>query len=403
MRILVVTQYFWPENFRINSLAKDLCSRGHEVTVLTGIPNYPKGKIFPGYRNFSWSSETYDGIKIKRVPMVPRGNATAFRLAINYFSFAISSSLYVLFLLKGKYDVIFVFEPSPITVGIPAILIKKLKKIPILFWVQDLWPESLSATGALESKSLISMLSWLVKYIYNKCDYILVQSNAFIPSIEKCGVDKNKIKYFPNSAEKIYKPIDPRKVNLKSDIPEGFVVMFAGNIGAAQSIDTIVNAALILKQHDSIKWVFIGDGRYKDWLKEQITTHQLDNSVYWLKQKPMEDMPEYFSTADVLLATLKNDPIFSLTIPSKVQSYLACAKPIVASIDGETARIIEESGGGLAVPAENAEELANAVLEMCQMTEKERINIGANGRKYFEANYESERLVQQLEQWMSDL
>jgi len=402
LRILIVTQYFWPENFRINSLAKDLYSRGHDVTVYTGLPNYPEGKVFPGYRRFFCYTETYDGIEIKRVPMIPRGNATSFRLAINYLSFALSSSFSALFFLRSEYDVIFVYEPSPITVGIPAILLRKLKKIPILFWVQDLWPESLSATGAIQSKGLLDMVSGLVKYIYNRCDYILVQSNAFIEPIEKCGVNKNKIKYFPNSAEKIYKPIDPININLKLYLPEGFVVMFAGNIGVAQSIETIIKAALILKQYDSIKWVIIGDGRNKDWLKEQIITHQLDSTVYFLKQKPMEDMPGYFSTADVLLATLKNDPIFSLTIPSKVQSYLACAKPIIASIDGETARIIKESGGGLSVPAENAKELANAVLEMYQMTEKERINMGSNGRKYFEENYESERLVEQLEQWMSD-
>ena len=403
MRILIITQYFWPENFRINSLAKDLFSKGHEITIYTGLPNYPKGKIFPGYRKFCWSSETYDGIKITRVPMIPRGNASSFRLSINYFSFAISSTLSAFFLLKNEYDVIFVYEPSPITVGIPAIWVKKLKKIPILFWVQDLWPESLSATGAIQSKILLNMVSRLVKYIYNKCDYILVQSNAFVTSIEKCGVHKSKIKYFPNSAEKIYKPVDSNKVNLKADLPKGFVVMFAGNIGVAQSIETIIKAALILKEYNFIKWVIIGDGRNKDWLKKKIVDHQLDSTVYLIEQKPAEEMPDYFSMADVLVATLKDDPIFSLTIPSKVQSYLACAKPIAVSINGETARVIKESGGGISVPAENPKEFANAIFRIYQMSEEDRMNMGLSGRKYFEENYESEKLVEQLEQWMGEL
>lgn len=403
MKILVISQYFWPENFRINELVKDLQSRGHKITVFTGLPNYPNGKIFSGYCKYGWRTDNYDGIIVKRVPLIARGSGSRVRLAFNYLSFVFFSCISAPFSLRDKYDVIFVYEPSPITVCLPAILIKKIKKTSIILWVQDLWPESLSATGAVKSASFVRLVSYLVKYIYHACDLILVQSNAFISSITRLGIDEKKINYFPNSAEKLYRPISSQEINNSFDLPEGFRIIFAGNIGSAQSIGTILEAASILKYNTSIQWIIIGDGRKKRWLEDKIEEKQLKASMHLVGYKPLDDMPYYFAKADVLLATLRREPIFSLTVPSKIQSYLACGKPIVAAIDGETARVIEDSGGGISVSAESAEELAAAILCIFNMSVEERIEMGTHGRKYFEDHFDSTKLVDQLEKWMLKL
>ena len=403
MKLLIITQYFWPESFRINDLVQELQKRGHKITVFTGLPNYPSGKIFSGYCKFCWLKENYNGISITRVPIVPRGKGTRIQLVLNYISFVIFSCLSAPFFLRSEYDLIFVYEPSPITVCYPAILIKKLKKIPIILWVQDLWPESLSATGAINSTYFLKIIGYIVKYIYKACDLILVQSKAFIPSIKRFGVYDNSINYYPNSAEKLYRPIDRNDAKYSDQLPDGFRVIFAGNIGSAQSMETILEAANILKSKLSIQWIILGDGRKKKWMGQEIVKLQLKSTVHLIGERPLEDMPHYFAQADILLATLKRDPIFSSTIPSKVQSYFACGKAIVAAIDGETASVIQESGGGISVPAENADELAKAVLKMYNIPDEERKKMGLRGRKYFEENFESEKLINQLEHWMIEL
>ncbi len=400
MRILVVTQYFWPENFRINDLVLGLQQRGHRVTVLTGIPNYPGGRFFPGYGFFAKRKEDYQGVKVLRVPMLARGKKGAARLFLNYLSFAFSASLFAPFLCRDEYDAIFVYEPSPITVGLPALALKRLKKLPLLFWVQDLWPESLSATGAVKSARILEMVEKLVRHIYRRCDLILVQSEAFIPSIEKLGVGRDRIVYFPNSAEDVY-----QSGGLPEDsvvIPEGFRVMFAGNIGVAQDFGTILDAAERLKPYPDIKWLILGDGRMSHWVKEQIGARGLEDSVHLLGRHDVGKMPWFFSRADVMLVTLKKEPIFALTIPSKVQSYLACGKPIVAALDGEGGRVIEEADAGVVVASEDAKGLADAVLRMYRMPCGEREAMGMNGLRYFQANFERTMLLDRLEAWFHE-
>jgi len=403
MKILVLTQYFWPENFRINDLTAGLVEKGHEVTVLTGIPNYPGGSFFPGYGMFKNMRQGYRGAKIIRVPLVPRGNGGKFRLVFNYFSFAFFASILAPFVCSGKYDVIFVYEPSPISVGLPAIVLKKIKSARILFWVQDLWPESLSATGAVSFSPVLTIVKRLVRFIYHECALILVQSRAFIPSVQSFGIDSERILYFPNSAEEFYRPVEMKADAVERKlIPPGFIVMFAGNIGAAQDFGTIIAAAEILKGYEAIHWVIIGDGRMLPWVREEITVRNLNANFLFLGRHPAEMMPQYFALADVLLVTLKDEEIFSFTIPAKVQSYLACAKPIIASLSGEGARVIQESGAGFSCPPENPDALAKMVLKMYHMDERERHSIGLKGRRYFENNFEREMLLEQLNKILKD-
>lgn len=401
MRLLVVSQYFWPENFRISDLVADMVERGHQVTVLTGQPNYPSGRFFPGYSWHRPRTETYQGATIVRVPLVSRGSAGAIRLALNYLSFAAFGALGVWLRLRGKFDAIFVFEVSPITVGIPAIVASRRFKAPILFWVLDLWPESLTAAGGVQSPRVLRAVDRLVRWIYRHCARVLVQSRAFIPEIARHGVPHSKILYFPGWGESLFQPLQHANSALLPPLPEGFKLLFAGNIGEAQDLPTVLQAAALLREHAHIHWLIAGDGRMAAWAKKEAQRRGL-SQVHFLGRYPLESMPHFYAAADALLLPLKREPIFALTIPGKLQSYLACARPILAMLDGEGARIVEQAGVGLTCPAGDAEGLAKQVLNLAAMPEPERRAMGLNGRKYYEANFDRTRLFDQLEIWLKD-
>ena len=403
MKILIVTQYFWPENFRINDLVAALVERGHKVTILTGKPNYPAGSFFSGYGYFSKSREPCQGAQIKRVPVLPRGNGTSLRLALNYASFAFFGLALGPFYCRDRYDLIFVYQPSPVTSVLPAILLKKIKKVPLQLNILDLWPETLVATGAVRSRLVLGMVEKLTSLIYRHCDQILVQSKGYIePLIEK-GVAASRIEYFPTSAEDLFK--NPGKGSAAQTLPvlpSGFRVVFAGNVGDAQDFETILSAAELTRSKPDIHWIVVGDGRRLDWVRTEIEKREL-RQVHLLGRFPLEDMPFFFHEADVLLVTLRKDPVFAMTIPGKVQSYLASGKAIVAAIDGEAARIISEAGAGAAVPAGDPERLARAVLELHKLTESERSQMGARGKEYFEQHFDREKLLKKLVGWMEKL
>lgn len=404
MKVLIVTQYFWPESFRINDLALGLRDRGHEVTVYTGKPNYPEGRFFDGYGFFGRSQEDFEGVRVLRVPLLPRGRGGPVRLFLNFLSFALIASALAPFRCRGGYDAILVYEPSPVTVGLPAVVLKWFRGAPLLFWAQDLWPETLSATGAVRSQAVLALVDRLVRFIYRRCDLLLVQSRAFAPHVQAQGVPADRVRYFPNSAEALYQPaaVGPEAPERKL-LPEGFRVLFAGNIGAAQDFETIVAAAERLRDERGIHWVILGDGRMQPWVQSEIERRKLGATVHLLGRHPVESMPRFFALADALLVTLRNEPIFSLTIPTKIQSYLACGRPLVAALDGEGARVVQESGAGLAVGAGDAAALADAVLGLQRMPAAAREAMGRSGRRYFEQHFEREMLLTRLEQWMAEV
>ena len=385
-------------------MALGLRERGHIVTVFTAIPNYPSSRFFPGYGCFRKLRENYFGIKVPRVPQAPRGGGGKVRLAINYLSFTLSMSLLAPLVCRGEYDLIFVWESSPVTIGLPALVLKKTKSAPIMFWVQDLWPESLTATGAVKSPLVLRWVDELVRFIYRGCDRVLVQSRAFSPRVEKQGVEPRRILYFPNCAEDFYRPVDvePDAIERK-EMPDGFRILFAGNIGAAQDFGTILAAAERLKGYPEIHWVIMGDGRMRSWVEDEIRERELGRTVHLLGRRPPEAMPRYFSLVDVLLVTLRKEPIFTLTIPTKVQSYLACARPILAALEGEGARIIEEAEAGLSVAPEDPGALAEAALALYRTPETERNAMGLRGRKYSESHFERRMLLDLLECRMNEL
>lgn len=403
MRILIVTQYFWPEDFRINDIALELREHGHEVTVYTGVPNYPHGRFFAGYSAFRPSEQEFNGVKIIRAPLLPRGKGRGLRLALNFLSFALLASVLAPVRCRGSFDVILAYEPSPVTVGLPALVLKRLRRAPLLFWVQDLWPETLSATGAVRARWILALVARLVRFIYSGCDRILVQSRAFVEPVASLGVEPARILYLPNSAEALYRPMAvAADAAERASLPRGFRVVFAGNIGAAQDFETILAAAERLKSEPDIHWVIIGDGRMFSWVQEQVRERGLERSVHLLGRHPVESMPRFFALADVLLVTLKRDPVFALTVPSKVQSYLACARPILAALDGEGARVVTECGGGLAVATQDPQALAAAAHALYRTSQDERDAMGRRGRMYFEQHFDREVLLRRLVGWFEE-
>lgn len=393
-----MTQYFWPESFRINDLALGLRDRGHEVTVLTGLPNYPSGRLFPGY-NFSSHSDDFKGIPVARSPLITRGKSKGLRLALNYLSFAFSASLLGPWLCRSPVDAIFVFEPSPVIVGWPAMVMKWWKRAPILFWVQDLWPESLSATGTVKFGWGLGLVDRIVRHIYRHCDRVLIQSPGFREPIERQAVAPSKIVEFPNWAEALYQPIElPESAPERAELPVGFRLMFAGNIGTAQSFPTILRAAELCRDEPEIKWVILGDGREKEWVEEQVRSRGLSDCVCLLGHRPVEAMPRYFAAADVLLLTLKRDAAFARVIPCKLQSYLACGRPVLGGLDGDGANVIRQAGAGLVVSAEDAEGLAAAARRMLHSSQFDRERWGRNGFDYYQKHFERNRLLERLEQ-----
>lgn len=403
MRLLVVSQYFWPENFRINDLVAELVRRGHQVTVLTGLPNYPDGKVFQQFRVDPARYSHYEGSEVIRVPMMPRGQG-GLRLMLNYLSFAVNASVVGLWKLRGRqFDAIFAYEPSPITVGLPAAVMRAVKRAPLAFWVLDLWPETLQAIGAVRSHALLRAVGKLVAFIYRRCDLILAQSQSFIPQIRKYAGDGRRVVYFPSWAESIFdmqNAVPAAEVPLKSGI---FNVMFAGNIGDAQDFPAILAAAESLKSHAHIRWLIVGGGRMARWVADEIRRRNLQDCVLMLGRHPVERMPSFFKHANTLLVSLKDESIFSMTIPGKLQSYLAAGIPVVAMLNGEGAEVVRSSRSGLTCAAGDHAGLAAAVLNLSEMSNQEREIMGKNGLDVSVREFDRDTLIDRLEECIGQL
>lgn len=399
MKILVVTQYFWPEEFRINDICEGFIEQGHEVEVLTGIPNYPHGSFFEGHSLFKKGVREYKGARVRRVPLIPRGKDSFLKLGLNYISYTLTASVACLGLLFNKYDRVFVFQLSPITLALPGIIVSKIKRIPSIIYVQDLWPESLFTIKEINNKQVRSLLNKICSSIYKSFDKLLITSKSFEDKLVEKGVKREKIEYFPQWAEDFYSENIKIEV-LDRDINE-FVVTFAGNIGKAQSVDTIIEAANLAKNQKNIKWQILGDGSEFEYVKSLVDKYSLHENVVLLGRKPSSDMPKYFSSSDALIVTLRDDDILRATLPAKVQSYMASGKPILAAISGEGNRTIKDSKCGLVGEAEDYIKLYENVIKLFNMSAEERNTLGKNGKEYFNNNFTREKLLNQLEVIMS--
>jgi glycosyltransferase involved in cell wall biosynthesis len=330
---------------------------------------------------------------------VPRGlNATT--LALNYLSFALSAITIGAWKLRGQsFDLVFVFQLSPVTVGIAGANFRWLKRAPMVMWVLDLWPESLVSVGAVKSKWILKLVRFLVSAIYKKCDLILAQSRSFVPRIyETASAPDHKVEYFPSWAEVVFD--DGKNDQLAAELSNPhacFTIMFAGNLGVAQDLPAILDAAETLKGNSKVRWIIVGDGRMGQWLSTEILKRGLSTCVQMLGRFPVERMPSMYKCADALLVSLRDEPIFAMTIPGKMQSYLAAGIPVLAMLNGEGADVLKACRAGIATPAGDGKALARAVLEMIAMPKEDRDAMGANGVAYYRKEFERSELLSRLE------
>ena len=409
-RILFVCQYFYPEVFRGNDIAFHWAEEGHEVHVVTGVPNYPDGVFHKGYGVFKKRQETIKGVHVTHLPIVPRGNDSKIMLMLNYFSYFIVACMYVLWKVfadsfKGflgfkksfEFDFVFCQQLSPVMMSLPAVLYKKLKKVLLYTWVLDLWPESLSAAGGISNKHILGFFDWFVKKEYKWSDKILTSSKSFDQSIRTYGDYKGKIVYYPQWSDgSPSTPFLPPNYSLP-EILSGFKVMFAGAVGEAQGMECNMQATLLTKERKDIKWVIVGDGRRLPWVQQFVKEHGLEETVLTLGRYPSETMPLFFEKADVMLVSLTDSPLFNLYAPAKIISYMASGRPIIACLNGEGAEVVKAAECGWLVAAGDAEGLAKLVIRLADEN-KETLNAkGACGLKFYKENFDKEKCLSNLD------
>ena len=405
MKICIFTNHFYPEDFKVNDIAFELVNKGYDITVITAVPDYPKGKFFDGYNWFKKNNEDVYNCHVIRLPIIPRGKGTARNLAVQYLSYYISSSVFTFFhKFFHKYDAVFVHLTSPFFVGLAATQLKRYQKIPMIFWTLDLWPESITAAAGISNPLIINPLIKQVQKVYNHCDKILIGSKGFEQSILEKGQYKEKLVYFPNWCETVdssqtfekYQTVKP----FDSFSTRDFIVLFAGNIGEAQNLDCVVAAAIELsKENHEIKFVFLGDGRARTHLIQYSENNGVFNkTVFFPGRFPVESMPYFMGRASVLLVSLKDELIFNLTVPSKVQFYMAQGKPLIAMLNGDGADLINEAKCGIAVPANDKGAFIAALKKMSVMPKDDLFQMGKNGSRYYDQNFKKEYRIDQLDE-----
>lgn len=402
-RLLIVGQHYWPETFRISDIAEGLVERGYEVDVLCGTPNYPSGKFFSGYSFFGKKHEVHNGVNIYRVPEIPRGTNTNFRIFINFISFPFFAYFYVPFFLLKKYDRVLAYQLSPVFMSGPAIWIAKLKRIPLYFYVCDFWPHSLFSMIDFKNKLLRKLITWFSYWHYRRADGIMgVFKGMQERFVSDVGIPAEKTLYIAQAPEKIYEQ-QLHDVALEKRFKDTFNIVFAGNINPAQCFDIVTKAAQQVKNrgHANIRYVIIGDGMSRKWLENEVQKLGIDDQFVFEGLKPVNDIPRYQSIADAMLVALSKSPLFEYGIPAKVYSYFPSGKPLVAAMDGEGQRLINTMAkAGICVDSGDIDGLAHAIETLVTMPKKEREKMGVNGRRYYFAHFEREYNLDRLEQFV---
>jgi colanic acid biosynthesis glycosyl transferase WcaI len=395
VRILIISQYFYPENFRINQLAVALKEQGHELVVLTAQPNYPSGRFFEGHSFFGPSNEHYEGMEVIRVPIFPRGRGKSWQLVLNYLSFVFFATVFGLPRLRGEFDVCVSWCSSPITGAVPAIVNRWLRGTPVAVWVQDLWPETFFAVTKNKSVFLRRGLSALVRWIYQHVDQIWIQSPAYEQSVRAHGGKESQIELVPNWAEDLYDRDRWASVIADNVPPNSFV--FAGNLGRAQGLENLLDAAELLKENQPpAHWIFVGEGSLREWLADEVVKRGLQTQVTLLPRRPAGDMPKILKAAAATLITLGNDQVYAQTIPSKVQSCLAAGRPVLGTLFGEPARVINLANCGPVCAPQDPKTLAKTVKEFLQQPEEDREKLGQNGHAYYKAHFTQTLVVSRI-------
>ncbi|MCE7936360.1 glycosyltransferase WbuB [Candidatus Saccharibacteria bacterium CPR2] len=398
-KILIVTQHFWPENFRVNDISDFLIEKNCEIEVLCGIPNYPKGQFFDDYSWFKNRRQTHKGIKIRRAFEIPRGSNTNFRVFINYVSFPLASLFHIPRLLTKKYDRIFIAQYSPVLMGIAGILVGKIKKIDTTMYVFDLWPENLFSVLPVKNKFLCDLATKVSHWHYKKVNKLVALSERMKNHLQEITkLPDNKIMVLPQVCEKLYEQ-DIEDKDLAKRFKNGFNILFTGSITPAQSFETIINAAKLLKKDgiDDINWIIVGDGMSRKWLEGEVKKAGLWDSFYFEGMKPMEDIPRYTTMADLLVGCLVKSDLLEATIPAKVMSYFAAGRPMVLAMDGEVRDLVNNTVKcGLAGPTEDFKSLAENIKKIHALSKTEREKMGQRGRAYHFKHFERNMNLQKL-------
>lgn len=397
--ILIVCMHFYPVQFRVNDIALELVRRGYKVTVVTGIPNYPDAKFTKGYGWFKKRKENYQGIDIIRIPIFPRGN-NSISLILNYFSFNFFGFFFSIFSMV-KADHVFIYGTSPLLKAMVGLRYAKRKKIKSTLYVMDLWPESVQYAGGIDNKHVLSYLRRKMKRIYDLSDNILVSSKSFFEPIRSFNVEESKIIYWPQAAESVFNEKESSK---KTEIirDHKLNLIFTGTIAVAQGLNILVDVAEKLKQNNQkdIRFVLVGDGRAKADLIQYTKDKEVEPYFQFIDRKPVTDIPAYYAQSDAALLTLLDNPIFKLTIPAKLQSYMTYGIPVLASASGEVSSIIEESGCGLVSNSEDVKGLYDNIIRFIALSSTERSKMAVNGKEYANQNFSKDRLMNQLEEVM---
>ncbi|WP_027209444.1 glycosyltransferase family 4 protein [Butyrivibrio hungatei] len=406
-RILVICQYFYPEQFRINDICTEWVQRGYDVTVLTGIPNYPQGKFYKGYGLFKNRKETWNGIKIIRIPLIPRGHSPI-GLVLNYFSFPISGFFWNIF-TRIQADYVFMFETSPMTQCKIGVRYAKKHRAPLYLYVQDLWPENVEIVTGIHNPLIIKPIDRMVDKIYKACNEIFVTSPSFVEAVvnRKVPVPREKVHYWPQYAEDFYNVLD-REASIKElgdsdddSIKEliadntSMKIAFTGNIGYAQGLEVLPKTAKLLGD-TNVKFVIVGDGRYKSKLVFEIEELGVRDKFILIDRQPAEKIPAFLGLCDAAFISFMDTQLFTWTIPAKLQSYMACGMPIIASAKGETERVIKDADCGVCVDIGNAEKLAEAIKNL---PDSYKNMYGPKARKYFETNFTKKKLIDEFEKY----
>ena len=379
----MLTQWFDPEpTFKGMVFARELVRQGFEVEVLTGFPNYPGGKVYPGYRIKLLQREVIDGVQVTRVPLYPNHDQSAIKRVLNYASFAASSLVYGLFMAR-RADVIYAYHP-PLTVGITASLIRLLRRIPVVYDIQDMWPDTLRTTGMLNNVRALNAVEAVCQFVYRRVDQIVVLSPGFKRLLMQRGVPETKVKVIYNWADEVALAAPQGQLPASFPSADQFRIIFAGNMGKAQALDAVLDAAILLQTRGSrVCFVMLGGGVEVNRLKKRAVDLRLHNVVF-LPPVPMAEVGTYLHAADALLVHLRKDPLFEITIPSKTQAYMTVGKPLLMAVDGDAADLVLQSGGGVVAESENAEALAGAAEGLASMSSEQLLAMGQRARRYYQ-------------------
>lgn len=398
MRILMLTQWFQPEpTFKGLPLAKELVARGHSVTVITGFPNYPGGSLYRGYRIRLLQRESIEGVQVIRVPLYPSHDSSAFKRVLNYLSFAVAAAILGP-LVAGPTDVAYVYHP-PGTIGLPATILRWLRGIPFVYDIQDLWPDTLAATGMVSSKAVLKIVGWWSRFVYRQAAHIVVLSPGFKRELLGRGVPEDRVSVIYNWADEVPPSVTiGREHSWTTKMQGRFNVVYAGNMGKAQALDRVLDAAKLLEETaPQVQFLFIGTGAELDSLRNYARAHEISTARF-VPPVPRAEIGAVFTLADSLLVHLRDDLLFRITIPGKTQAYLAAGRPILMAVRGDAADLVSRADAGFCCLPENPQSIAGGVLKLLEMSPTSRAEMGARGQRMYRQEMQISVGVTRLEE-----